>query len=136
MAKKHHKKRHHHAEDPGDRGMGRETRDYNHDDYQPEHYTRDGFEGDGRGHVRGTTGYYPEGGNRTTTGHYPQTEGQMSRFGQRDMIQEDRSKTANLPQDVKMIAYPNSYGFLPGDYLDDTIHGIDEQKELDHKGMM
>lgn len=122
MAK--HKKRRHYAEDPGDRGMGRATRDYNRDDYQPEHFTRDGFEGDGRGHVRGTTGYYP------------QTEGQMSRFGQRDMIQEDRSKTANLPQDVKMIAYPNSYGWLPGDYLDDTIHGIDEQKELDHKGMM
>lgn len=91
---------------------------------QMHHASRDGFEGDGRGHVHGTTG------------HYPETEGQMSRFGRGDMIQEDRSKTANLPSDVQMTAYPNSYGFLPGDYLDDTIHGIDQQEKLDHEGMM
>ena len=85
---------------------------------------RDGYKADGRGHVRGMQG------------HYPETEGQMSRFGSDDMIQEDKSRTANLPGDVKMIAYPNSFGFLPGDYLDDSIHGIDQQKKLDHEGMM
>src|SRR5258706_4101498 len=99
---KHHSSGGHFPQVYDSEGFGRPTRDYNHDDYQPEHFTRDGYMGDGRGHIQGTTG------------HYPENEGQMSRFGQRDMIQEDRSRTANLPGDVQMTAYPNSYGFLPG----------------------
>lgn len=74
------------------------------------------------GHVRGTTGYYKE------------TEG-MGRFDA-DMINEDKGAHANLPTEVKMVAYPNSFGHLPDEYLDDTIRGIDEQKMMDHQGMM
>ena len=71
---------------------------------------------------------------RGTTGTYSETEG-MGRYSH-DMINEDKSNTANLPHDVKMTAYPNSFGYLPGEYLDDTIRGIDEQQKQDHEGMM
>ncbi len=46
------------------------------------------------------------------------------------MIYEDRSAIANLPQDVKYHAYPKT-GFYLGEYLNDTISGIDHQENKD-----
>jgi hypothetical protein len=72
---------------------------------------------------------------KRSTGTYSETEG-MGRYNSSDMINEDKSKTANLPSDVKMVAYPNSYGFTPNDVMDDTIRGIDEQQRGDHQNLM
>jgi hypothetical protein len=48
------------------------------------------------------------------------------RYQEDDMIREDKSAVANLPQDVKMKEYPRfRYGL--NEYLDDTIKGADEQ---------
>jgi len=42
------------------------------------------------------------------------------------MLNEDRSAIANMPQEVKMHPWPNSYSYLPED-IDDTITGINRQ---------
>ena len=47
------------------------------------------------------------------------------------MIREDRSKVANLPQEVMMKPWPVEGGYMP-EKLDDTIRGIDEQKSADN----
>ncbi len=47
------------------------------------------------------------------------------------MIHEDHSAIANLPQNVMMKAYPKAGGYLPED-LDDTIRGVDRQKDMDN----
>lgn len=45
--------------------------------------------------------------------------------GYMGMISEDHSAVANMPQNVKQMAYPRT-DYLDGAYLDDTIRGIDE----------
>lgn len=47
------------------------------------------------------------------------------------MITEDRSAIANLPQNVMMKPYPKATGYMP-EGLDDTIRGVDGQKDLDN----
>lgn len=49
-----------------------------------------------------------------------------------DMIHEDRSAIANLPQQQIMREYPKSPAGLGG-YLDDTITGIDSQMAYDNR---
>jgi hypothetical protein len=46
------------------------------------------------------------------------------------MITEDRMSIANMPQHVMIKAYPKKMDYLPED-LDDTIRGVDEQRNLD-----
>lgn len=46
------------------------------------------------------------------------------------MIREDRSKIANLPQEVMIKPYPKTGPYLPED-LDDTIAGVDKQMDYD-----
>jgi len=46
------------------------------------------------------------------------------------LLNEDHSKIANLPQDVKYHAWPKAYRGLNVD-LDDTIAGIDRQMSND-----
>lgn len=50
------------------------------------------------------------------------------------MIREDRSAISNLPQDVMIKPYAKVYGYMPED-LDDTIAGVDRQKEADAAGV-
>lgn len=50
------------------------------------------------------------------------------------MLNEDHSAIANMPQEVKMHAWPDSYTYLPED-LDDTITGINRQVGLDGSQM-
>lgn len=50
------------------------------------------------------------------------------------MINEDHSATANLPQDVKYHAWPDSGHYARWD-LDDTIRGINKQENEDGAGM-
>ena len=47
------------------------------------------------------------------------------------MIREDHSAIANLPQGVMMKEYPREGGYLP-ESLNDTITGIDRQKNMDN----
>lgn len=47
------------------------------------------------------------------------------------MISEDHSAIANLPQHVMMKEYPRAGGYMPED-LNDTITGIDRQKNMDN----
>lgn len=42
-----------------------------------------------------------------------------------DMLHDDRSALANMPQHIIMKEYPMSYGYLP-EKLDDSIRGVDE----------
>lgn len=46
------------------------------------------------------------------------------------MIREDRSAIANMPQEVMMKPYPKTGPYMP-ENLDDTIHGIDKQMDMD-----
>ncbi len=48
------------------------------------------------------------------------------------MIHEDHRAIANLPQDVKIMAYPKTGPYIP-EMLDDTIRGIDKQMDMDDK---
>lgn len=50
-----------------------------------------------------------------------------------DMIQEDRSAIANLPQESMMKMYPQDRDYLK-EGLDDTIRGVDGQIDMDNKG--
>ncbi|HEY4831542.1 MAG TPA: hypothetical protein VIH61_03180, partial [Waddliaceae bacterium] len=47
------------------------------------------------------------------------------------MIHEDHREIANLPQNVMMKPYKYESGYLPED-LDDTIRGIERQKDYDN----
>lgn len=47
------------------------------------------------------------------------------------MIHEDHREIANLPQNVMMKPYNYESGYLPED-LDDTIRGIERQKDYDN----
>lgn len=49
------------------------------------------------------------------------------------MIREDRSKIANLPQEVMIKAYPYAGATMPED-LDDTIKGVDHQINMLDEG--
>lgn len=51
-----------------------------------------------------------------------------------NMISEDKSACANLPQDVKYHAWPKAGHYAQYD-LDDTIRGIDKQMDQDGAGM-
>ena len=51
------------------------------------------------------------------------------------MLSEDHSAVANLPQGVVMKPFGRSEGYLP-DGLNDGITGIDNQRGLDHRQMM
>ena len=66
------------------------------------------------------------------SGHYegaePRRRQEMEDAG---MIHEDHRAVANLPQNVVMSYYPKDSGFLP-ENLDDTIRGIDRQKDYDN----
>lgn len=44
------------------------------------------------------------------------------------MISEDHSEIANLPQDVKYKKYPKTR-FMDAHELDDTIRGIDDERD-------
>ena len=46
------------------------------------------------------------------------------------MIREDRTKIANLPQNVMFNRYPTNSFYLP-EQLEDSIYGIDEQINVD-----
>ena len=46
------------------------------------------------------------------------------------MIHEDHRAIANLPQEVKISAYPKTGPYIP-EMLDDTIRGIDKQMDGD-----
>ena len=46
------------------------------------------------------------------------------------MIREDRSKIANLPQEVMFKEYPKTGPYLPED-LNDDIRGVDRQMNYD-----
>ncbi len=46
------------------------------------------------------------------------------------MIHEDHSAIANMPQNVMIKAYPDAESYLP-ENLDDTIHGVDRQINMD-----
>lgn len=49
-----------------------------------------------------------------------------------EMISEDRNAVANLPQDVKMVAYPKvEYSYEPD--LADNLSGVDAQMKSDVK---
>jgi hypothetical protein len=49
-----------------------------------------------------------------------------------DMIREDHSKIANLPQEVMIKPYPQSYDYMPED-IDDGIRGVDRQISTDNR---
>jgi len=49
-----------------------------------------------------------------------------------EMISEDRSAVANLPQQVIMKGWSDRESYLP-DVLDDTIVGIDKQIRYDNR---
>jgi hypothetical protein len=63
-------------------------------------------------------------------------EGDMSRrteeMQEEDMIREDHSKIANLPQEVMIKPYPQSYDYMPED-IDDGIRGVDRQIGMDNR---
>ncbi len=65
------------------------------------------------------------------SGHY---EGMDSRRRQEmadgGMIFEDHSAIANMPQEVKITAYPKTGPYIP-EMLDDTIRGVDKQMDKD-----
>lgn len=50
------------------------------------------------------------------------------------LIKEDRSATANLPQDVKIIKLPR-FGYGLDEGLNDGMSGIDYQVEMDDRKM-
>lgn len=50
------------------------------------------------------------------------------------MISEDRSKPANLPQEVIMKQYPKTR-FFNSSELDDTIRGLDDTRDEDIRKM-
>jgi hypothetical protein len=50
------------------------------------------------------------------------------------MLNDDRSAVANMPQDVKYHGWPSSDIYTP-ENLDDTIRGINAQKNLDGNKM-
>lgn len=50
------------------------------------------------------------------------------------MLNEDRSAVANMPQDVRYHGWPDSSIYTP-ENLDDTIRGINAQKNLDGNQM-
>lgn len=52
-----------------------------------------------------------------------------------EMISEDHSAIANMPQNVIMREYPKTHGYTPED-LDDTIRGIDRQMDMDNSQKM
>lgn len=49
-----------------------------------------------------------------------------------NMIHEDHSAPANLPQEVMMKYWPREEGYIP-ERLDDSITGIDEQEGADNR---
>lgn len=51
-----------------------------------------------------------------------------------EMISEDRSAVANLPQQVKYHAWPKAGHYADYD-LDDTIRGVNSQMDADGAGM-
>ena|SRR5271156_5956237 len=69
-------------------------------------------------------------------GHYegaePRRRQEMQDAG---MIREDHGSVANLPQGSMMKPWPSEGGYVPED-LDDTIHGIDRQMNMDNRKKM
>ncbi len=72
---------------------------------------------------------------RYNSGYY---EGPDSRKRQEredgGMLSEDHSAMANMPQEVIMKMYPKENDYTP-EGLDDTISGIDRQKNMDYSKM-
>jgi len=72
------------------------------------------------------------GGHKHNEGHY---EGSDPRRKQENrdsqMINEDRSAIANMPQHVIMRPFAGEHGYTP-ENLDDTIRGIDRQMNQDN----
>lgn len=58
----------------------------------------------------------------------------MQEYMDGEMISEDHSAMANLPQEKVMRFYPKPMGG-PSEYLDDGISGIDRQMMGDHSQM-
>lgn len=52
-----------------------------------------------------------------------------------DMLKEDRSAVANMPQNLIMKPYPKTPGYSESS-IDDSIRGIDEQMRADHAKKM
>ncbi len=48
------------------------------------------------------------------------------------MLREDRSKIANMPQEVMFKQYPETGPYIP-EMLDDTIRGVDQQMDGDDR---
>ena len=68
------------------------------------------------------------------SGHYEGHEGRrMEEMRDAGMIQEDHNAIANLPQEVKMMAYPKTGPYMP-EMIDDTIRGVDMQMDSDDSG--
>lgn len=66
--------------------------------------------------------------------YYAGEEGRrMQEMRDAGMISEDKSAIANLPQMVKIEAYPSAYDYMP-EAIDDSIRGIDEQLRSDDEG--
>jgi len=76
--------------------------------------------------------YYSE----KSKGEYAGMEGGRRTEEMQDggMIREDRSAIANLPQEVMIKPYAKSGGYMQED-LEDTIKGVDEQKNADRSGV-
>ena len=66
-------------------------------------------------------------------GYYEGAEGRRTQeMEDGGMIREDRSKIANLPQEVMIKAYPKTGPWIPED-LDDTIRSVDKQMDDDDR---
>lgn len=67
-------------------------------------------------------------GREHYAGMEPRRRQEMADAG---MIHEDQRQIANLPQQVVIEPYPYERGYMPED-LDDTLRGIDRQKNYDN----
>lgn len=67
-------------------------------------------------------------------GHHSEDPRRRHEMEDAGMIREDHNATANLPQDVKYHAWPDSDTY-PRYGLDDTIRGIDKQESEDGRKM-
>ena len=84
----------------------------------------------GRGYI------YKSGSSRLDEGEYAGYNARRTEEMQdAGMIREDRSKIANLPQEVMFKEYPKAGPYLP-EGLDDSIRSVDYQMDEDDRGRM
>jgi len=131
-SKKHHKMMKHHLEHhaPMHEAKGHHPRGHHMKKYDTLRHEPDHFNDEAHHDAEPMAGgpyHYDRERHEPYAGRAGRRHQEMADAG---MIHEDHRAIANLPQNVDIKPYPQSYKYLPED-LDDTIRGVDRQMDYD-----